>query len=296
MGENNIAEPEISLNTQKINNTSVHEEVRGALLLQRIHSLEDLQQLLQFNYSLTKKPKVEIIHESGGKTVVCTLKDGMRETDLERAYKGGFWTKVGVAIKSPYAAFHARELRQVATLARRKPVIFGEGDVAFYDLSEIILQNIHEYDKASMDEQDLSEKGYFNSFNHITAQAFITSLFSEKLADFIADMHELKQLPELATGSFSEDQIADLENGAVDNYIDLINNEWGQELGKKLKEKHNINSNTKWTPILLSAYLNDVQAYFSRAFQIGFNPVKVKDEKIIRFSNKLNLVINGKTL
>ena len=86
--------------------------------------------------------------------------------------------------------------------------------------------------------EDLSEKGYLNTFNHITAQTFMTALFSEAVADFIADAHERGNLAELVTGHFSEEQLLDLQQGPVDNYVDMINNEYGQELGKALKAKY----------------------------------------------------------
>ena len=83
---------------------------------------------------------------------------------------------------------------------------------------------ISDEDYLNLSCEELSEKGYLNTFNHITAQAFMTSIFSERLADFIADVHELYNMPELITGDFTEQQLADFENGPVDNYVDMINN------------------------------------------------------------------------
>jgi hypothetical protein len=143
--------------------------------------------------------------------------------------------------------------------------------------------------------EDLDEKGYLNSFNHITAQAFITSIYSERLADFIADVHELYNMPELVTGEFTNKQLADFVNGPVDNYLDMINNEWGQELGKVLDQKYKIDEGTFWTPFLLVDYLNDIQAYQGWAFGIGFKPFRADDNKIIQFAAKINKVIGRDT-
>ncbi|MFN3940495.1 MAG: hypothetical protein ACK4IY_07890, partial [Chitinophagales bacterium] len=140
---------------------------------------------------------------------------------------------------------------------------------------------------------DTTEKGYINTFNHITAQTFITSIFGEELADFVADAHERANHPELITGTFTETQLNDLAEGPVDNYTDIINNEWGQELGKNLKVKYHITRQTNWTPELLANYLNDIQAYYSWAFQIGFTPFRPQDEQVTKFSRKLNLVMAG---
>ena len=98
-------------------------------------------------------------------------------------------------------------------------------------------------------------------------------------------------MPELITGIFTEKQLADITDGPVDNYIDMINNEWGQELGKELCLKYHISRLTYWTPELLADYLNDMQSYHSWAFQIGFKPYRATDDMVIRFANKINKVI-----
>jgi len=120
----------------------------------------------------------------------------------------------------------------------------------------------------------------------------MTSIFSERIADFISDVHERYYTPELITGAFTEDQLLDLEVGPLDNYLDIINNEWGQELGKELRIKYHITRNTHWTPEILANYLNDIQSYHSWAFQIGFNPFRASDDLVIRFSHKINRVLH----
>ena len=146
-------------------------------------------------------------------------------------------------------------------------------------------------DLANANAEDLSEKGYLNTFNHITGQAFMTSIFSEKFADFIADVHERGNMPELITGVFTNDQIMDLEKGPVDNYVDMINNEWGQELGERLKKKHQITSTTNWAVEFLAMFLNDIQQYYSWTFQVGFEPFKPEDDVVKKFSFKLKKVL-----
>jgi len=169
----------------------------------------------------------------------------------------------------------------------------GSVDVAFYDLAETMVGQISDDDWLNMSCEDISEKGYLNTFNHITAQAFMTSIFSERLADFIADVHELYNMPALINGNFTEEQLADFENGPVDNYLDMINNEWGQELGKVLGEKYGIDRHTVWTPQLLKDYLNDIQQYHSWAFQIGFRPFRTTDNVVIQFAAKINTVLSA---
>jgi hypothetical protein len=95
-------------------------------------------------------------------------------------------------------------------------------------------------------------------------------------------------MPALITGNFTEAQIADIQNGPVDNYVDMINNEWGQELGKELGHAYKINRNTVWTPQLLANYLNDIQIHQGWVFRIGFAPFKPEDVKVIQFVEKIN--------
>ena len=274
--------------------------IRGALLTTRFHSLEELKKEIQIEYLIhingsdhvmSKKPLVRLTHISEGRQVTSVLKAGISENDFMKARTGGIGDKVWLACISPYTVKKRNDLLRVLILARKRRGLFGEGDVAFYDIAEAMFCQINGEDLALMPDKDMSEKGFINTFNHISSQAFMTSLFSEDLADFVADVHERKNLPELTHGNFSEAQLLDLENGPVDNYVDIINNEWGQELGKKLKSKYHIDRETHWTPELLENYLNDMQNYYSWAFQVGFRPFRAKDELLIRFSQKLNKVM-----
>ena len=271
-----------------------------ALLLTRFTSLDQFRQVVDVKYlhdlvdtnaSKSGKEQVRLTYRSGDREVISILESGISQADFIKARKGNFWNKMALGIKSPFAIRHRKDLGCIENLGRRKPEVYGIGDAAFYDLAEIMVQHIVKDDLPRLSEQDLGEKGYLNTFNHITAQAFMTSVFSEEVADFVADVHELYNMPELITGNFTVEQIEDFENGPVDNYVDMINNEWGQELGKMLAEKYKITRETVWTPALLRDYLNDIQSYHSWTFQIGFEPFRTTDEKIIRFVGKINQVL-----
>lgn len=274
--------------------------VQGALLATRYMTLDALKQDVDIEYflvldnantSLKKRPLVRITHRSHDKEVTSLLESNISEYHFIQARDGSFWDKMGLAIKAPIVVKHKDDLQRVYYLARRIRATFGVEDVAFYDFAETMVCNISSGDVAVVPAKHFTEKGFINTFNHITGQAFMTSLFSEQLADFIADAHELYRLPELATGKFTQAQLEDLENGPIDNYVDLVNNEWGQELGKQLKEKYQIDSDTHWTPTLLANYLNDIQRYYSWAFQISFRPYRATDEVVITFAHKLNRVL-----
>ncbi|HUR30485.1 MAG TPA: hypothetical protein VMZ69_03580 [Saprospiraceae bacterium] len=274
----------------------------GALLLTRFKSLPELKSVINIKYgdvaspsadALPENSRVQLTYNSRGHRVTSILDAGISEADFVRARDGNIWDRLMIGIRSPYGVLNSKDLMRIEHLGRKRPPLFGKGDVAFYNLAETMVKNISEDDVIHMSSEELSEKGYLNTFNHITAQAFMTSIFSEKLADFVADIHERRRMPQLVTGTFTEDQLTDLENGPVDNYIDLINNEWGQELGKLLRKKYSITRKTQWSPALLANYLNDIQSYHSWAFQIAFRPFRPTDEIVIRFAAKINLLMEG---
>ncbi|MFK7925428.1 MAG: hypothetical protein AB8H47_25975 [Bacteroidia bacterium] len=273
---------------------------RGALLSTRFQSFAELKSVVRIEYfninpdtskTPLRKPLVRLTHYHNGQSVKAVLKSGVSETDFARAQRGGFWKKAWLGLKNPYAVINRNDLLRVMILSRRRPNIYREGDMAFYDLALRMVYNINETDRANSDPKDLTDKGFLNTFNHITSQVFMTSIFSENLADFIADAHERTNMPELITGNFTEKQINDLAYGPVDNYVDVINNEWGQELGKQLRDKYKIKRDTYWTTELMADYLNDIQTYYSRAFQIGFQPFEPNDIITRRFTIKLNRVM-----
>jgi len=101
-------------------------------------------------------------------------------------------------------------------------------------------------------------------------------------------------MPELTTGKFSEEQKTDTINFPVDNYVDLVNNEIGQELGILLSTKYHITRQTIWSKDLLCNFLNDIQDYYSWSFDIGFKAYQPNDKLILRYADKINQVIAGK--
>ena len=266
---------------------------KGALVSTHFSSLEELKSIVKIEYFSDGSPFARLTHSSDGGAVTSVLESGVTESHFIRAQKGGFRERASLGLKSPYSVMNRADLKRTLFLARKRFDIFGEGDVAFYNIAQQMVSNITTRDSMAIPLKDFSEKGYLNTFNHITAQALLTTLFSEELADFIADVHERDRLPALITGKFTKEQIEDLDNGPVDNYVDIINNEWGQELGKRLQKKYDINRSTKWTAEFLTQYLNDVQNYYSYTFQMGFEPFRPTDEVIKRYSSKIQVVMKG---
>lgn len=271
----------------------------GALLSTHFSSLDDLEQMVDIRYAhdpqdtaqAWRSYRVTLTCRSERGEIVSTLTNGISEDDFMAARRGNAFDKFMLGCRAPFALLHRGALLCIENLGRRRPWDFGKGDVAFYDLAEHMVMHIRPEYRLNIDSVDLTEKGYLNTFNHITAQAFMTSLYSEEVADFVADVHERHNLPALVTGRFTQAQLLDPAEGPVDNYVDMLNNEWGQELGVTLKEKYHVDDLTLWTPELLSAYLNDVQAYYSWTLHIGFMPFRPSDEVVIRFAAKMNRLL-----
>lgn len=279
---------------ENIDSLDISKEMRGGLIASRFESLEALKQVVDIQYHIEgDKASVSLRHCSNGERVTSYLEQGIDQGEiLQVKRKGNLLDKTIFTISEPKTIAMRKDLEQIFLLARRRPDLYGYGDVAYYDLAEAMVENISTPDLAYLSAKDSSEKGFINTFNHMSAQALITSIFSEDHADFIADVHERLYMPELMTGAFTKEQLTDPNNNPIDNYVDLINNEWGQELGKRLKKELHISRKTYWKPSLLADYLNALQAHYTWAFQIGFKPFNEKDELMIRYSKKINEVIH----
>ena len=270
-----------------------------ALLATDYSSLEDFSSVVSISYLGEGKDSftgtVKLSYLDNDQLVTSELTDGVTQGDISEAHKGSVWDKLVLATRSPYAVWNRKDLSKIYMLARVRPTLFGEGDVAFYDLAEASMRNILPVNGAFHNFRDSLEKGYINTFNHITAQSLITALYNEEIAEYLSTVHERYAMPQLVSGLFTKEQLFDTLNFPVDNYVDIINNEIGQELGKHLKFKYGITEDTKWTAAFLCQFLNKVQAYYSNSFNVTITPFKEDDVLIVRFSNKVEAIKSAKS-
>jgi hypothetical protein len=232
---------------------------------------------------------VRLTYPSNGQEIISVLSSGLSQQDLSDGYRGSVWDKMAFVVRSPYAVRNRFNFKEVFHLGRRIGSVYKDGDVSFYDLALASVERIAS-ENAFKVYKDSLEKGYVNTFNHITGQALISALYSVEMADFIADLHELDNMPELTSGFFSEKQLNDSVNFPTDNYVDLINNEIGQLIGSELKSFYQIDHQTIWTPELLSDFMNQIQAYYAWSLDIDMSPFSPNDDLIVAFANKLNIV------
>lgn len=281
-----------ALDPSKNCNTNREVYHKYALLSSRINDLEELKEILTIEYlggnSTFSKAEVKLSFCSEFGMIYSELIDGLSQDEVMKARKAGISEKLKVLFNEPSLVQNRKHLKDIYLLSRRRHDVYGYQDVAFYDLALEASRKIKVDEYAFRFERDSSEKGYINTFNHITAQAIISSIYSPKLADLIADVHERYNMPELISGDFSSEQLKSLENNPVDNYVDIINNELGQLIGYELKEKYRIKLHQHWTEKLLCQYLNDLQEFYSQAFNIKLLPFHENEEIIIRFCEKLN--------
>ena len=267
------------------------------VLASRFNSLDDFKskiQVMYFNNDRGNGSKSKVQLELRGKKIetLCELKSGLSQDDIMKARDGNILDKAKLTLRSPYTIRIRKDLEKGFFLARRMRGRIGYREIAFYDLTLALSQHINNPELAYKNAKDSGEKGYINTFNHIVAQAVLTSFFSKELASFLADVHERKNMPELTTGNFTAEQLQDTSNYPEDNYVDIINNTIGQELGLVLQKKYQLNEVRQCTPELFANYLNDVQSYLSWSMGIGLEPFRSNDEVVIRFAHKLNHVLN----
>lgn len=270
-----------------------HDDIKGPLLGTSIKSFEELNQIVDIKYNDAPKKYVRLLQSNSNQNIISVLTQGITEKDLSKVSKGTLTDKVILALKEPQLAIYRKDLNRCYVLSRRMGEYFGDKDISFYDLALEMTKHIQLNPFDSLYKNQKTEKGFVNTFNHVIAQSFVTAIFSESHADLIADIHERANMPELVTGDFSEDQLKDLKTGPVDNYVDIINNEWGQEYGKDLKIKLDINRHTFWSSKLLSKYLNSIQSEFCWVYEISMKPFRSEDEILKKFAKKLNLVLHS---
>jgi len=156
------------ISEKQISKSLKEKMIKGPLVTTWFTSFKELKSVIQIEYIKQGKPFVRLTHNTGDREVISILKSGISEKDIEHARDGDFWDRVSLALNSPYIVLNIYDLQLAFTLGRRMSHIFGEGDVAFYDLAETMVQNIDEADIALMNSKDLSEKHQINRNTHWT--------------------------------------------------------------------------------------------------------------------------------
>ena len=98
------------------------------------------------------------------------------------------------------------------------------------------------------------------------------------------DIHE-RDHTALMTGEMKGQNMG----AVIDNYADIINNEWGQRWGEAISEDLGITKDTKWTNDITSKYLNALQDKISKGMGIKFNKTfSEKDDFVKKTTDFIN--------
>jgi RHS repeat-associated protein len=114
---------------------------------------------------------------------------------------------------------------------------------------------------------------YADVFQHIYGQTLLTVEYGEDFARFIGDAHERD-----LTG-FGEFTIASVS--------DLINNEWGRQLGTSMREKY---PSGNWTADKVCSFTTDVISYMKASIrELRSIEINISNEEISDLTRRLNV-------
>jgi hypothetical protein len=119
----------------------------------------------------------------------------------------------------------------------------------------------------------------------VFGQAVITTIYGRGAADYAGDLHERDQ-PSLISGAILPAE----ERQAIDNYSDMINNLYGQDIGERVAKTLGVSSSTVWTPALTAKYVNAIQGEIASEMGWKVTPFSATDPQIVKFSALLNEV------
>ncbi len=228
-------------------------------------TLEDLGQKIELRYYSDIAKMVYISNTFEGKTVTDKLSSSMSsQEDLKKARSANLFQKGVIGLTNPTAVYYRKTLEKIEKMSYKAK---NDQNLAFQSIAKSLLA------KTSNPRGTLD-----NTYLHVAGQAFITTLFGEGVADFAGHLHETAH-EALMTGIFISDR--DI-NAAIDNYSDLVNNQWGQEFGMEISEHLGIDSSTEWTNDLTANYLNALQEKISETMGIEFESSYNADQNFVK--------------
>jgi len=130
-----------------------------------------------------------------------------------------------------------------------------------------------------------------NTMLHVNGQALFTSIFGRGYAQLAGDIHE-RDHKALMTG-----EIPNKGKGltaAIDNYSDMVNNQWGQRWGEAIAKDLGITKDTKWTDDITAKYLNALQGKYALSMGLKFKSekdggtFKATDEFVKKYTTFIN--------
>ena len=249
--------------------------------------IDGLEPLIASEYKTMKelKTKIGITHNSNTSyqsVALVNIHKGVEvsdelfstetsQEDLKKARNGGYWEKFKAGISNPRAVYYLGDLKKIENMSYKAK---NKQKFAFQDIANgLVSKTLERKGKGST---------LGNTYLHVAGQAIITTLFGEGVANYSGHLHEAAH-GSLYTGIFTSAK--DLENG-IDNYSDMINNKWGQQFGKELKEELKITEDTKWNDDLTKKYLDGLLKKIGDTMEIKVSKKGFKKNKYIKTITK----------
>jgi RHS repeat-associated protein len=239
------------------------------LVASNYKTLTDLKSAIKMvHYKHNQKQTVMMTNSFLGMHVIDVLVSGeTSQEDLKKARDGGFWAKTGAVAKDPSAAFYKNDLEKIEKMSYRKK---NDQKLAFQDIALLLASKTIN-----------PPGGIDNTYLHVAGQAFITALFGEGAANYSGHLHEAAH-ESLFTG-VSKD-IKD-EQSMIDNYADLINNQWGQAFGKQIMGELDVSGD--WTNENTADFLNKLQDKLSETMGTKFSGKHSAEDEVVKGFTKL---------
>ncbi len=211
---------------------------------------------------------------------------GVGQADLKKAAAGDLADKIGFGLGNPSVVWHKSELEGIEKLSY---VAKNTSHTALMKISDAMYTHIAKPSAGptyfiGKDKVDMPGATR-NMLLHVFGQAVITTVYGRSAADFAGDIHERDQ-PSLITGKIGATE----ERQAIDNYSDMINNLYGQDIGERVSKTLGVSSSTVWTPAMTAKYVNAIQAEIATEMSWKMTPFSAKAAEIARFSALLNEV------
>jgi RHS repeat-associated protein len=208
------------------------------------------------------------------------------QAQLKKAAAGDWGDKLSFAVSNPGAALYRNDLEKIEKLAFVKKNSSGTalGHIADEMVGHLATKPSGPTVMIGKDKVTMVDATK-NMVLHVFGQAAITTLLGRGAADYAGDLHERDQ-PSLISGKIGKTE----ERQAIDNYSDMVNNLYGQDIGERVGAKLGITSSTVWTPKLTAKYLNAVQDAIAKEMGWKMAPFSAGDAEVKKFTSLLNEV------